>query len=246
MLNSSDIDRPACVSGAAEKNFLVSSASSKIGDEDEARETMRQVSSLCGRGYLFSLPLLSTVAYVRYRQDLTIILFSLYSGRRFCGVVKLNEPDKPSNAGRALPKLRASQDRVDICMGKRLKAKRILAGLSQAEVGKILGVTFQQVQKYETGVNRLPISRLYRLAEALDTPLTYFLGRQELGVTMDNLSDRDGAAGKSAVKTSSDRSHDLYDKEALELVRAFLKISSAEQRRKVLGLIKAMTATRHE
>ena len=66
------------------------------------------------------------------------------------------------------------QNVVDLAIGKRLRAKRVLDGISQEDVGKVVGVSFQQIQKYETGQNKLSASRLYELAVLLKVNMSYF------------------------------------------------------------------------
>lgn len=74
-------------------------------------------------------------------------------------------PRQPSESG---------PDPVDIHVGRRLREMRLLKGLSQSALGERVGVTFQQIQKYERGTNRLSSSTLWRAAEALDVPVSYF------------------------------------------------------------------------
>ena len=64
----------------------------------------------------------------------------------------------------------------DVEVGQRIRARRMAKGMSQTELGNLLGVTFQQVQKYEKGVNRVGAGRLVRVAEALDVPVSFFFG----------------------------------------------------------------------
>ena len=63
---------------------------------------------------------------------------------------------------------------IDVHVGKRVRARRTLMGLSQSKLGKAIDTTFQQVQKYERGMNRISSSRLYQIAQVLDVPIPYF------------------------------------------------------------------------
>src|SRR5215470_7479707 len=63
---------------------------------------------------------------------------------------------------------------IDVMVGKRIRLRRVQLGLSQTELGQKLGVTFQQIQKYENGANRVSCSRLYETANALDVPISFF------------------------------------------------------------------------
>lgn len=108
-------------------------------------------------------------------------------------------------------------DMVDIHVGERVRTRRLLAGLSQDAFASYLGVTFQQIQKYEKGANRISASRLYRIARVLDAPITYFFER----------------AGDSVMPEEMSR-------EGLELIRAFSMIQDDDLRRQLLLLIRAL------
>lgn len=86
---------------------------------------------------------------------------------------------------------------VDIHVGQRLRLRRMMLGLSQSRLGESVGLTFQQIQKYERGANRMGASRLYELAGVLDVPVSYFFaemgpasGKGATGKTIDRTSDR--------------------------------------------------------
>src|SRR3954452_15998585 len=70
----------------------------------------------------------------------------------------------------------------DVEVGQRIRARRMAKGMSQTELGGLLGVTFQQVQTYEKGVNRIGAGRLVRVAEALDVPVSFFFGATDTGI----------------------------------------------------------------
>ena len=96
---------------------------------------------------------------------------------------------------------------VDEYVGKRMRARRITLGLSQEDIGKQTGITFQQVQKYEKGSNRIAISRLYEFSKILLVPTEWFLeGFEEKAVT------------------GTDNTAVLYDKEILVLIRTYLAV----------------------
>jgi len=125
---------------------------------------------------------------------------------------------------------------VDIHVGKRLRFRRSILGMSQQELGKSVGVTFQQVQKYERGLNRIGSGRLYDISVVLDVPVNFFF------------DDMDGKSGIALVPGFAEKGGDkfkkeeLSSKETLGLVRAYYKISDPKIRKKVLGLIKAMSS----
>lgn len=107
---------------------------------------------------------------------------------------------------------------IDIHIGARVKLRRRLMGLSQSKLGAAIGLTFQQMQKYERGQNRISASTLYRLAEALDVPVSFFY---------DGLGNGPGSVPAG------------IGPEALELIHYYDGVP-APLRRTVLGLIKAM------
>ena len=117
--------------------------------------------------------------------------------------------------------------------------RRNLLGLSQGTLGKDIGVSFQQVQKYERGVNRIGASRLFNLSQVLDVPVSYFFE--------DMPSD---AASARRVKVFSERiagelDHDLLSKrEAVELIRTYCGITDLRLRKRLLGLMKDIGETR--
>jgi len=106
---------------------------------------------------------------------------------------------------------------IDIHVGERVRARRLLTGLSQDAFASKLGVTFQQVQKYEKGANRISASRLYRISKILNVPVAYFF------------DDMDGQEILSGLK-----------REGLELVRAFNRIEKPSTRKQVISLIHAL------
>jgi len=109
-------------------------------------------------------------------------------------------------------------DPVDVHVGHRLRQARFLAGMSQEELGTGIGVSFQAVQKYEHGENRLSASRLFKAARLLDRPISFFF--EELG-------------GEALAKESNG-----FSREEIELVRHFRQIPSEEVREHLLQMTK--------
>ncbi len=103
---------------------------------------------------------------------------------------------------------------VDVHVGGRVRLRRTLLGMSQTDLGKALGVTFQQIQKNERGFNRIGASRLYQLSHILDVPLSYFFD------DMPEL-DPDAMPGLSETKREDFESDSMVKRETLELVRAY-------------------------
>lgn len=121
---------------------------------------------------------------------------------------------------------------VDSQVGSRIRLRRMILGMSQERLGGAIGVTFQQVQKYERGVSRVSAGRLHSLADALDVPVSYFFDEAVL-VTGDGASER----SKQAVGQDMP---EAMSRETLELLRAYYGISDPEIRQRFLGLAKAV------
>ncbi len=123
---------------------------------------------------------------------------------------------------------------VDAHVGKRVRERRTVLGFSQQQLGETLGVSFQQVQKYERGTNRISASRLYRLANFLDAPVSFFFDGTPEGASLDS-SERSKAAADGSEPV-------LYIKrETLELVRAYYKISDPQERQQIRRLCTALS-----
>ncbi|MBE9476099.1 MAG: helix-turn-helix transcriptional regulator [Proteobacteria bacterium] len=116
---------------------------------------------------------------------------------------------------------------VDEYVGKRVRQRRWMVGFSQQQLGEAVGIKFQQIQKYETGMNRISASRLWDIADALDVPIIFFFdGYDESGTSSGN-----DASGQGDL---------LADKEALELVRSYYAIPE-NQRRKLFDLARVLS-----
>jgi transcriptional regulator with XRE-family HTH domain len=118
---------------------------------------------------------------------------------------------------------------VDRRLGQRVRARRLELGMSQERLAELLGVTFQQVQKYEMGVNRIAASRLYDIARALDLPVARFF---------EGLSQA-CAGGEAEREVVGDA---LATPEGVGLLALFGSIKSVKQRRRVLDLVRALAA----
>ncbi|MFC3051211.1 helix-turn-helix domain-containing protein [Kordiimonas pumila] len=121
-------------------------------------------------------------------------------------------------------------DPIDVHVGQRVRARRKMLGLSQTQLGKELGVTFQQVQKYERGTNRIGSSRLFKMASTLDVPVAYFFEGAETKLP-----------GYEKELEAIDQS--IYEKqETQELVEAYYRIADPRIRKKVLGLARLLSS----
>ena len=121
-------------------------------------------------------------------------------------------------------------DPIDVHVGQRVRARRKMLGLSQTQLGQELGVTFQQVQKYERGTNRIGSSRLFRMSTTLDVPVAYFFEGAE--TKMPGYQEHQDELGDG-----------IFDREETrELVDAYYRISDPRIRKKVLGLARLLSA----
>lgn len=114
---------------------------------------------------------------------------------------------------------------VDKFVGQRVRARRMMVGLSQEKLGEHLGLTFQQIQKYEKGVNRISASRLHQIAAALDTPIQFFFCDEG------ELSHDEATALQI-----------LQDRKAAALLKAFSQIESLAVRQALLAHAQALAA----
>jgi DNA-binding XRE family transcriptional regulator len=122
---------------------------------------------------------------------------------------------------------------VDTHVGAKVKARRLMLGLSQEELANAIGLTFQQVQKYERGTNRISVSRLMDICKAMRTPVDYFL---------------DGCTGgrKASLRGVSDNRQEPFagdpmtKKDVLELIRAYEKIRTPRLKKQLVEMAKAL------
>lgn len=115
---------------------------------------------------------------------------------------------------------------IDLHLGKRLRRRRRLLGLTQQQLALAVGIRFQQIQKYECGANRISAARLFQLAKALETPINYFY---------DGLSD-----DKTEVAAVQNEGIEVFSrKETLDLIQAYYRLSE-RPRRRLLDLAKSL------
>ncbi len=131
---------------------------------------------------------------------------------------------------------------VDVYVGRRLRLKRTILGMSQEAVGKQIGVTFQQIQKYERGINRMGASRLYDFARALGVQIAYFFE----GYGDYALDEGGNALGMSEPEAAKFENEKINNRETLEVMRAYYRIKNPALRKRVVDLIKAMAAEDHD
>jgi transcriptional regulator with XRE-family HTH domain len=130
---------------------------------------------------------------------------------------------------------------VDIHVGSRVRYRRMIIGMSQEKLGEKMNLTFQQIQKYEKGTNRIGASRLFQLSKILEVPVGYFF---------------EDAFAHSAPSSASHGLHEpeqegflldfLNSREGLELNKAFAKIQDPKVRRRVIDLVRALSEEKPE
>lgn len=116
------------------------------------------------------------------------------------------------------------QKSINAHVARRIHARRIEVGLTQQQVARLIGISFQQLQKYEHGTNRISAGRLYQLAEVLDTNVTYFFAGYEQEKSADAKPENEGISSLESVR----------------LVRQFNAIPSDSLKRSIYGLIRAL------
>jgi transcriptional regulator with XRE-family HTH domain len=122
---------------------------------------------------------------------------------------------------------------IDIHVGSRVRLRRTLLGFSQDKLGKSLGLTFQQIQKYERGVNRIGSSRLYSLSQILDVPVSFFFDD-----IPDEVSDKIHKTTKG--QTASFELEKISSKETMKLLSNYYGIDDDSVRKSVFSLIKTL------
>lgn len=124
---------------------------------------------------------------------------------------------------------------IDIHVGNRVRMRRMLVGMSQEKLGDALGLTFQQVQKYEKGANRVSASRLYQMATTLGVPIQFFF--DDMPISAQTQNDTGMAEGDSAAVLMDF----LNSSEGFQLGRAFSSIQDATVRKRILDLVKSIS-----
>ena len=127
---------------------------------------------------------------------------------------------------------------IDVHVGARLRRRRTLLGMNQTKLGDALGVSFQQVQKYENGANRMSASRLFNLSRMFDVPIQFFFDDMPKTVA----ASSPALGGGRAKKLPSYQPDPMATRETLELVRAYYKITDPEIRKRLRELTKALGA----
>jgi len=145
-------------------------------------------------------------------------------------------PRKKANRGRTPS---GAPNPIDVHVGARMRLRRTLLGLSQEKLGELIGLTFQQVQKYERGANRVSCSRLFDLSRALEIPISYFF--EDMPEEVQNLSPVQMGREPPQEDLPVGEADPRLRRETLELVRNYYSISDPDVRRRIYDLAKALS-----
>ena len=135
---------------------------------------------------------------------------------------------------------------IDVHVGNRIRLRRTLLGLSQEKLASLLGLTFQQVQKYERGMNRVGASRLWDIGKVLEVPVGFFY--EDMDKEVANQSPRMFSIPDSTPAELSDNTEEvdldpMHRQETIELVKAYYKIANRKAAKHMIDLIVAMSKT---
>jgi transcriptional regulator with XRE-family HTH domain len=129
----------------------------------------------------------------------------------------------------------AKANRVDAHVGRCLRQQRLVMGLSQVAVAQAAGVTLRQIQKYESGIDRVSAASLYRIGRLSNVPVSYFFAGLPLGHAGALSTEADHDSAETPLEDGI-----LARRETLDLVRAYYRITSGEQRRKLSAVIRGL------
>lgn len=152
-------------------------------------------------------------------------------------MAKNSKPKKRKSSGRM-----ASQgffNPIDVHVGARIRLRRTLLGLSQSTLADSIGLTFQQVQKYERGANRVGSSRLFDIAAVLEVPIAYFYDEMTAKTSSQSPASLMGVEVDDLPATET-AENPMMRRETLEFVRAYYKIPSSSARKQLASLIKSL------
>lgn len=128
---------------------------------------------------------------------------------------------------------------IDVHVGSRVRLRRTLLGMSQEKLGEAIGLTFQQVQKYERGANRIGASRLFDLSRVLDVPVSFFFDDMPAEAAAAPVDD-DEVGGGIEERSGGYEPDPMAKRETLELVRAYYRINDPSVRKRLFELTKAV------
>lgn len=126
---------------------------------------------------------------------------------------------------------------IDIHVGSRVRLRRMLLSMSQEKLGDQMGLTFQQIQKYEKGTNRIGASRLYHISQILEVPVQFFFDDAPLAA-----GQKEGKSGMSEPRMENFLYEFISTRDGLELIRAFVSIQDTKVRKRVVDLVRTLSS----
>jgi transcriptional regulator with XRE-family HTH domain len=136
------------------------------------------------------------------------------------------------------PTLLSTMPELDAHIGSRIRLRRAALGMSQEAVAAALGVSFQQIQKYERGINRISASRLYAFGGIFSVSITFFFEGYDVAAA------RPLSVGEDPVIFNDDDTLKMSQKETLELIRAYYQIKDVSVRKKMIELMRALSESK--
>ncbi|MDI1264576.1 MAG: helix-turn-helix transcriptional regulator [bacterium] len=130
---------------------------------------------------------------------------------------------------------------VDVHVGVRLRQRRNLLGMSQTKLGEAVALTFQQIQKYERGSNRISSSRLFEFSKIVDVPVSFFFDEMPANALAGRPTSGRGRKGKAGTPLEKEKDP-LSKRETLQLVRAYYKIREPHVRKCINDIVKEVGA----
>ena len=147
-----------------------------------------------------------------------------------------NISHKFENIGEKMVGNKTAITAIDEHIGQRLQLRRVMLGLSQKDLANVCGISFQQIQKYETAGNRIAASRLFEISTVLETPVSFFF----LGLP-GNVPE-ETRSGRRQIRVADGGNDDpLAKNETLELINMYWRLANDEQRQMVLKMLKTLT-----
>lgn len=148
-----------------------------------------------------------------------------------------NHPVESNCSPRGRGRINGKPNPIDVHVGSRVRLRRTLLGMSQEKLGEAIGLTFQQVQKYERGTNRIGASRLFDLSRVLDVPVSFFF--DDMADSMKASSPAAVVRGTAMECASPSDADPMAKRETLELVRNYYGIKDAALRKSLYATVKA-------
>lgn len=134
----------------------------------------------------------------------------------------------------AMNKKSVATNMVDVYIGQRIRLRRNIMAITQKDLAQRCGITFQQIQKYETSGNRISVSRLFQIATALETPVGFFFS----GLTPEHANSESGE--KKLRVAEPDHNDPMSSNETLKLINLYWKLPNNDMRKHIMALLETM------